>query len=78
MTSEEQRKGGRGRKVYQTDKGAPLLQTRVDPEVLSWLKARPEGVRSWIENLVREYARRESVETSPNAESPPAEPEGEN
>ena len=45
--------GGRGKKVYEGGEGAPRLVVRLDPDVLAWLRQRPEGVRSWVESSAR-------------------------
>jgi hypothetical protein len=34
--------------------GAPLLTTRMDPEMLNWITSRPEGTRTYLERLVSE------------------------
>ncbi len=40
--------------------GAPRLTTRVDPDVLEWAKSRPEGLRSYVERLIRTDREQES------------------
>lgn len=39
-------------------RGAPRLATRVDPDVLEWVQIQPEGVRQYIQRLVREDRQR--------------------
>lgn len=34
--------------------GAPRLSVRLEPDILSWVRERPEGARAWIEGLARE------------------------
>lgn len=57
--AEERVPGKRGPKPKYESKGgyqrgAPRLATRVDPDVLDWIDSRPEGVRRYIERVVRE------------------------
>lgn len=34
--------------------GAPILNTRIDPDKLAWVKSRPEGTRLYLERIVGE------------------------
>lgn len=39
---------------------APRLSVRMDPEILAWLQARPEGPRAFIEGAARREMGREA------------------
>lgn len=63
--SDGPQKRGPGRpKAYpkwsNTERGAPKLVVRVDPDVFEHVQSRPEGARPYIESLVR--AERDSKE----------------
>ena len=55
---DEQRKKRGPKPKYEKSKsgerGAPRLITRIDPELLKWAKDQPEGVREYIERLIRQ------------------------
>ena len=62
----EKKRPGRKRqyesKGYQD--GAPRLATRIAPDVLDWVQTRPEGVRPYLERVVREDRQRTEGEQS--------------
>lgn len=73
MAEGEPEKKKRGPKAtYEKTKdyhrGAPRLATRVDPDVLEWIDSRSEGVRQYIERLVR--ADRERTKDEPFVVAP--------
>lgn len=41
-------------KYRPTQDGAPLLATRVSPEVYEWARSRPEGTRPYLERIILE------------------------
>lgn len=41
-------------KYRATQDGAPLLATRVSPEVYEWARSRPEGARPYLERIILE------------------------
>lgn len=52
----EEKKSKRGRKkIYDgPEEGAPRLITRIEPALLAWAKAQPEGIRAYVERIIRE------------------------
>ncbi len=67
--ADEPKKRGR-KQVYEKkvdyDRGAPKLMTRVDPDVLEWVQGQPEGIRKYIEKVIREdRARRQGGDSNP-------------
>lgn len=62
--TEKKKRPGRKPKYEQLtayQDGAPRLSTRVDPDVLEWAKSREEGVRKYIERLIRADRNQDSV-----------------
>lgn len=53
--SDKPRKPPGRKKQYETERdGAPLLQTRINPDKLAWVKTRPEGTRPYLERIIGE------------------------
>ena len=54
-----------GRPQKYEGSGAPTITIRVEPDVLGYVTARPEGVRAWLDRVAREDMAREA--DAPNA-----------
>ncbi|MBN9419316.1 MAG: hypothetical protein J0I12_27920 [Candidatus Eremiobacteraeota bacterium] len=68
--------GKRGpKRKFERDKhyvaGAPILNTRIDPDKLDWVKSRPEGTRPYLERIIGEDREKvlaaERLDTGPEA-----------